>query len=375
MTTAPRPTSAPGAPGACAACQRRSWLLATLGVLLDYRSRDRARLLELLALDDETLLAAIGGRRRHELKAAYAEFDPHKAARGSQIESMCRHDPRFPTMLSGEWKPHLLNVAGGVARLSALTSAPVAAIVGTPRATDYGMEMAKSVARGLAASGVTIATGVTDGVAVAAQAGALEAGGGSTLLVMGGGLDVACPARRRSLYERVLRRGCALTELPCGWPARRWAQAASERIVAGLAALTIVVEADASEPELAVARMAQALGRTVAAIPGRVTSRASRGPHELLLGGAHLVRGPHDALELLCGVDAPAGARARAERIGLEPRLAATLERVGAGDDTPDRLMRAGVSSAEVLLDLSELELLGLLARGDGGRYVPRNGL
>jgi len=325
--------------------------------------------MELLALDDEPLLKAIAGRRRAELAARYEQFDHRKVPRDSAVECVCRHDRRYPRRLDGRWAPGMLNVLGGLARFDQLTSAAVVAIVGSRRATDYGMEMAKCIARGLAASGVTVASGLTDGVAVAAQAGALEVGGATTV-VMGGGLDVACPARRRSLYERVTQRGCAVAELPCGSPARRWAQVASERTIAGLAELTVVVEADESPGELAGASIARALGRTVAAVPGRVTSRASCGTNALLIEGAHLVRGPDDALELLGCTDAPAAATGRAA--SLDPRLKGTLERVGAGEDTPDKLTREDGDAAEVLLALSELELIGLLARGDGGRYVPR---
>jgi DNA processing protein len=155
---------------------------------------------------------------------------------------------------------------------------------------------------------------------------------------------------------------------------QRWGQVAGERILARLAGLTIVVEAQDTPDELGVARIAQALGRAVAAVPGRVTSPGSGGPHALLIGGAHLVKGPADALELLCGPDAlsnsPTGTQAE-----LEPRLRATLERVGAGRDTPEKLTEGGQDAGEVLLALSELELMGLLARGDGGRYVPRDAL
>ena len=250
--------------------------------------------------------------------------------------------------------------------------------------------------RGLSASGVTVTAGLSDGIAVAAQAGALEADG-KTLMVMEGGLDVACPARRRALYRRALKSGCAVTELPCGYRSRLWCQTACERIVVGLAQLTIVVEADEHPGELLGARIAQALGRAVAAVPGRVTSPASRGTHALLMEGVPLVRGPGDALDLLYGehaaretdgsprtVDkpprtrtgAPARPDARESRAAkLEPRLKATLEQVGAGRDTPAKLTTRGEDPGEVLLTLSELELVGLLTRGDGGRYVPRESL
>jgi DNA processing protein len=345
-----------------------------LSAPLEYLSRREGRLIGLLAIEDEELLQAVGGRRRVELKARYGQFDPKVLRRAEGVQAVCRHDCRYPRALNGAAAPRMLNVAGGVQRLRELTDAPSVAIVGSRRATDYGMEMAKSIARGLAASGVTVTSRLADGIAVAAHAGALEADG-KTVAVMSGGLDVACPAKRRSLYERIRREGCAVAELPCGCGTRRWGAMASERIVAGLARLTVVVEADESPAELAGARMAQTLERTVAAVPGRVTSPASRGTHALLMSGAHLVRGPGDALELLYGISVSAATTVREAPAKLEPSLSATLEWVGAGRDTPDKLTNDGVDAGEVLLALSELELMGLLTRSDGGRYVLRDPL
>jgi DNA processing protein len=362
---------------ACGQCLRRSWLLAALSASLDYRCHDLARLFELLALSDEDLMRAVGGRRREELRGRYLQLDAKSVDATHRARAVCRHDPRYPAALKGTWAPPMLNVGGAVDRLAELTARPVVAIMGTRRATDYGIEMAKSVARGLAAAGVTVTGGLTDGIAMSAHAGALEARGGSVAVVPGG-LDVGCPARRRSLCERVMRSGCAVSELPRDCAPRRWGQAASERIVAGLATLTVVVEANEDPGELGGARLAQALGRTVAAVPGRVTSPASRGAHALLMAGARLVRGPADVLELLfdggnCGATpAPAPAPARA---ALEPRLRRIFERVGEGADTPEKLAGDAPHAADALLALSELELLGLLARGDGGRYVPRDAL
>jgi DNA processing protein len=359
---------------ACAACLRRSWLLGALGAPLDYRCREPERLMDLLALDDLALLGALGGKRRPELTTRYERFTPHEVTRARDVGEVCRHDRRFPGALTGAWAPRMLHVAGGIESLAEVTSRPIVAIIGSSRATDYGIEIAKSLARGLAVSGVTIVSGLADGIAAAAQSGALEVKS-RTAAVIDGGLDVACPARWRSLWERITRAGCAVSELPCGCRARRSGRLASTRTIVGLAAMTIVVEADESPGELAGARIARALGRTVAAIPGRVTSPTSRGTHELLIAGASLVRGPGDALELLSGLDPSTQVTASQARTELEPRLRVTLERVGAGRDTPDKLTRSGMSAAEALLALSELELLGLLARGDGGRYVPRGPL
>ncbi len=261
-------------------------------------------------------------------------------------------------------------VRGGVARLMRLTSQPVVAIVGTSRATDYGIEMARTLARGLAISGVTVAGEVTDGIGRAALEGALQAGE-AALAALAGGVDIATPARHRSLLQRIASHGTAVSELPCGTPARRWSSAAAQRISVALADVTVVVEADDSARGLRAARLAERLGRPVAAVPGRVSSRASSGSNTLLREGAMLVRGPGDVLELLPCADGHSDVGPTA-RDRLRPQLRDVLERVGEGLDTAERLTRGRPDAGELLQALSELELLGLLARGDGGRYVPR---
>jgi DNA processing protein len=393
----------PNATGACVECLRHSWLLALLSTRLGYQARDRVRLLALLALGDEQLIQAIGGRRRRELRERYARFAPGQVRSGPGVETICRHRRGYPGGLvrAGERAPWMLYVAGGaVGRLEELSAAPAVAIVGSRQATDYGMEMARSLARGLSASGVTVVGSLADGIAVAAQEGALEAGG-KALTVLDGGLDVACPARRRALHGRLLGAGCVVGELPCRCKPQNWCDTARERTVVGLAQLTIFVEADENPAELQGAQIARALGRTVAAIPGRVTSPVSQGTHALLLDGAALVRGPGDALELLYAGIAPRdplgdphalpsaprgtdtqlstgawrGTGTTPGAAALEPRLQATLEQVGAGRDTPAKLSAASADAGEALLALGELELMGLLTRGDGGRYVPRQSL
>jgi DNA processing protein len=369
---------APPATGACAACLRRSWLLSALSGPLEYCARDRGRLIELLALGDAELLQALAGRRATELKDEYARFGVEQPAHAEGVEAICRHCRGYPRVLDGRAAPHMLEVAGGARRLARLTAAPMVALVGSRAPSDYGIEIARGLARGLAASGVGVVASFTDGIAVAAHAGALEVGTGS-VAVMGGGLGVSCPPRRRSLYERVTRGGCAVSELPLDCAGRRWGQLASERIVVELGLLTVVVEADTAADDLAAARIALALGRTVAAIPGRVTSPLSRGTHALLMAGASLVRGPRDVLELLGPIETPRPfGKARPGHGGVDtharlpPALRTTLAHVGTGYDTPDKLARAGGDDSELLLALSQLELMGLLVRGDGGRYLPR---
>lgn len=357
----------PGERGACATCRRRSWLLAELGGLLDCNTRADGRLFDLLALGDDELIAALGGHRRHELQASYARFSPADAMRDERVLEVCRHDSVYPQALSAcTSAPATLYVLGGRERLARLTARPVVAVVGTSRATDYGIEMAASLARGLAASGVTVAGELTGEIGAAALTGAMHAQ--AALAVLAGGVDVAAPARRRALLARIEDGAAAVGELPCGTRSRRWSYAATARTVVALAELTIVVEADCTPRELASARLARRLGRPVAAVPGRVTSRASRGSNALLRDGASLVRDAGDALDLLGHGDGRLRPTRDTEQ-SLSPRLRELLERVGEGFDTPARL--GGDDPGELLHALSELELLGLLARGDGGRYVP----
>jgi DNA processing protein len=375
--------------GACPSCLRRAWLLRTCGVRLDFRSRDLTRFWDLLALPDRQLIDAIGGRRRAELHAAYDEFNPGhvegvgsgpaarpEGVRHEREQTICRHHPAYPhRMRNSPLAPHMLCVAGGLPRLAGMLGETVVAIAGARRATDYGMASARALARGLAAAGVTIASGLSEGIPLAAHSGALEAGG-ATLTLTAGGLDRCSPVHARALYRRLVEDGCALSELPLGTPARAWSALARARTLALLAGLVIVVEADTNPWELAFAHLAQRLEVPVGAVPGRVSSPASRGCHELIVHGATLIRDPQDALDLLYGVGArQAGDPALPPERDLSGPLAATLECIGAGHDTLERLTATGRPRDELLTSLFELELRGLVVRGDGGRYVPCGGV
>ncbi|HEX8714697.1 MAG TPA: DNA-processing protein DprA [Solirubrobacteraceae bacterium] len=367
------------AAGACADCLRRVWLLAELGAVLDCNCRADGRLLDLLELEDRELIAALGGRRRGELERRHAAFRVEQLPLADGVAAVCRHDSRCPPRAREAAGVAALHVHGDADRLGTLAAQPIVAFVGRATATDYGIATAASLARGLAAAGVTVAAGLLGEIGAAALRGALELGA-PTLGVIAGGVDSGVPVRRRAFCERLTRSGCAVAELPCGSPRRRWTALASERLLAALADVVLVVESGASANDLTGARVAAALGRAVAAVPGRVSSRASLGPHTLLRDGARLVTCVSDVLDLLCDAErriAPRETRdGRRAYDGLDATLRDVLERVGAGEDTPGRLLDDGGGDAGALLRaLGELELMGLLARGDGGRYVPRDPL
>jgi DNA processing protein len=359
---------------ACEECLRRSWLLGELGAVLDCNCRDDGRLLDLLELDDRELIAALGGRRRAQLSEAHASFSRDRVVSADGAVEVCRHGDDYPPLLRSSAAATMLNVAGGAApcvRLRALTAQPVVAFVGLGASSDYGSNVAWNLARGLAASGVTVAAAPSGAIEAAALAGAIERDAGA-IAVIGGGLDVGTPVRRRSLCRRLTRTGCAVSELGAAVTRRRWSAVGCERVAALLANVAVVVEADDSARALAGARVARRHERAVAAVPGRITSRGARGAHALLRDGARLVTSAADVLELICEADGPASIeRSRASpRVDVEPHLQRVLELIGDGCDTPGRLLGAGGGAGELLRSLGELELLGLIARGDGDRYV-----
>jgi DNA processing protein len=360
--------------GICEQCERRSWLLAKLSVRLDFKARDLSRLWSVLELPDLEMIEALGGRRRDDLHAAYAEWEPAPGQAEQRPQALCRHHCEYPRSLREDaLAPHALDVRGEVERLTGMLDEKVVAIVGTRRASDYGMETARELARGLAASGVTVMSGLSEGIAMAAHEGALEAEG-ATLTVMKGGVERCSPAVCAPLYRRTLASGCAIGESHESTRARSWWQCGRIRTLALLAQLVIVVEAEEHPWELACARLAWSRARHVAAVPGRVSSPTSSGANSLLMSGARLVRGAQDALDVLYGVGVHCTSDPTVEPVRLEPHLAAVLERVSAGEDTMAKLTAHTDQSGEIAVALTELELRGALVRGDAGRYLPRGG-
>jgi DNA processing protein len=352
-------------------------LLGHVGLTLDFKVLDLPRFWRLLELSDDDLIAAVGGRRRDELGEEYGRWQPTRADAGCESHAMCVHQPPYPQSLREHaLAPRALTVRGGIDRLGDLLKRDVVAIVGTRRATDYGIETARELARGLAASGVTVASALGEGIASAAHAGALDAGG-QTLTVMAVGVEKCSPVWCGGLYNRILEGGCAISELVdrSSPRSRRWWGAACNRTLALLSQLVIVVEAGEHPWELACARVAQMHETPIAAVPGRVSSPASAGSNALLAEGARLVRGPQDALDALYGVGIrevphqPSEGSGRAAE--LDPRLMEVLEMVGNGYNTAARLASRGHAPGDIAVALIELELQGLLVRGDGGRYLP----
>lgn len=369
------PHAAPTDESACDDCLRRTWLVAALADHLARASPNGSALDAALGLSDEELTDGLTapGRRRERLRRERARVDVgrlREAARVAGLAMMCRHDVGYPASLRDLAGPPAVLHLSDAERARRLLAEPGVALVGARRASSYGLEMGRTLGRGLSAAGVTVVSGMALGVDSAAHSGALE-NGGRTIAVLAGGADVPYPPSKRALHGRLRAEALVVSELPPGFRARRWCFPARNRIIAGLARLTVVVEAAQRSGALITARLARELGREVGAVPGRATMRLAAGANALIADGAHLIAGAQDALDVACGVGVRAAPR-HGDDSALGPQLAKVLEAVEQGRDTPAALATTREETQAALAALAELELRGYLRRVPGGRYEPR---
>ncbi len=357
---------------ACDECLRRGQLLGRAAEPLSRKVDSRAGG-EIPALRNDELVAVAGLNG-----PAAAAFDPASIRAGltaAGVGSVCPHGRLYPPGLRElRDKPAALYFVGRsdlIAHLAA--GAPAVALVGSRRASPYGLEVAHTLGRDLGAAGVPVVSGMALGIDAAVHRGALE-GSGPALAVLAGGPDVTYPRTHARLHQQLRARGVVLSELPPGVTARRWAFPARNRIMAGLARMTVVVEAAKPSGTLITAERALGLGREVGAVPGRVTARVAAGANQLLREGASLVRGADDVLDEVYGPGmGPAGVRradvARNEADRLDPCARAVLEAVEAGLDADAICVRTGRPPPAVRAALAELELAGILKRNLLGAY------
>jgi DNA processing protein len=362
---------------ACDGCLSRTALLGRLAPHLERAPRTRRALRDVLSLTDDALIDALGGTQASRLRADHEAFDPgaaraHAGAAGLAV--VCRHGTGYPPLLRDDpAAPAVLHVRG-TAELADLTGhdpmppPPAVAIVGARRATTEALEVARGLGRALSAAGVTVVSGLALGVDSAAHEGALD-GGGRTIAVLATGADRIYPRTKTGLGERIAQHGLIVSELPPGTPPFRWAFPARNRIIAGLAQLTLVVEAAERSGSLITADFALQLGREVAAVPGPARSARARGGNLLLRDGAHVVLDAADVLDGLLGL--PAGTRPPAPPVAiLDPRLDEVRAAVLAGRSTAAAIASGPGELTSVLAALSELELLGEVRRTVTGSYV-----
>jgi DNA processing protein len=359
-------------PAACPPCLRRARLLAHLAPYIEKIATGApgSRSPELLRLSNEDLAAVAAPRVAAQVlagAAAVPETRLRAELAGAGCWGCCRHDPFFPAGLrDAADAPWALFGRGDPGLLERLEPEGAVTVVGARRASAYGREVARELGRELAAAGLAVVSGLAFGIDACAHRGALDSG--LTVAVLGCGADVAYPAAHRSLWRRIGERGLVLSELPPGAGAWRWTFPARNRIMAALAGMTVVVEAAERSGSLITADLAADLGRDLGAVPGPVGSRLSAAPHNLLAGGACLVRGAQDVLDAMLGPGVH-----RVERVGppLESPQRDVLEALELGAETCDAVAAALVlTGGEAAAALADLESSGYVSCSLVGVYT-----
>jgi DNA processing protein len=358
----------------CNSCLRRAFLIAHLAPRIAGLLGGRARRGSgLLALPEDELLAAAAGHGVEEalafLEALDADHERGRLAAGG-FTGLCTHAAAYPPLLRElSDPPAVLFALGRDDGFDLLRDEPAVAVVGTRAASPYGTEVAYAIGRGLGASGVPVVSGLALGIDGTAHRGCLD-GHGVPVAVVACGPNVVYPRRHRGLHERVRAAGLVLSELPPGTEPYRWSFPARNRIMAGLARMTLVVEAADPSGSLITADFAKDLGRCVAAVPGRVTSRVATGTNNLLKDGAAAIRGTEDVLDELFGVGvrvAPEPTTSAAEPD--DPLLRAVLQAADTGASVEAIARVTGRTAAATRAALGRLEAEGYLVRRDLGGW------
>lgn len=281
------------------------------------------------------------------------------------------------TLADAVYPKYLLEIADPPPLLYAtgrleLLARPALAIVGSRNATAQGMRNAEQFAAAFSAAGLTIVSGLAMGIDAAAHAGGLAAEG-STIAVLGTGVDVTYPRQNAALAARIAESGLLLSEFALGSAGAAHHFPRRNRLISGLSQGCLVVEAALASGSLITARAAAEQGREVFAIPGSIHSPLSKGCHALIKQGAKLVESAEDVLAELTGFRRTAAASTRqspAMRDDEDPLL------VHMGFDPVDVdsiCARSGLTVERVCADLLRLELGGRVAALPGGRYQRLN--
>ena len=257
------------------------------------------------------------------------------------------HDPPPGLFLRGSAEPQLL-------------SEPSVAIVGARLCSSYGSQVARMLGRELAGAGLVVVSGMARGVDGEAHRGALEAGG-ATIAVLGCGIDRDYPAAHAHLARGICGTGLVVSEYAPEVEPAPWRFPARNRIIAGLCAATVIVEARERSGALITADFALEAGREVFAVPGEITSALSAGTNALLRVGAVPLTSSADVLEAL-GIEARAPERL--ELSGHAADVLAVVSRQPAGADELGRV--SGLDAAALATALAELELAGAVVEADG---------
>jgi len=321
------------------------------------------------ALEALPNLASRGGRDYRP--APRERIEQEVAAVRSAGARYLFHDmPGYPELLGRiEGAPPILTVRGD----SQVAARPCVAMVGARNASAAAIKLARDFAHALAGEGFAVVSGLARGIDGAAHEGALPA----TIGVIASGIDIAYPPQHADLQERIASEGLLIAEQPPGTEPRGSHFPSRNRIIAGRALGTLVVEAAPKSGSLITARLAGEAGREVMAIPGSPLDARSHGCNQLIREGAVLVQAPEDVIELLSGFDGTPRSSLREaqphafggddELLADEPAdIADLLTTAPVGVD--ELVRQSGTSTGAVQMALLELEIAGRLVRHAGGR-------
>jgi DNA processing protein len=278
-------------------------------------------------------------------------------------------DPDYPALLREiPEPPPVLFALGNLA----LLGRPAVAIVGSRDHSDYGGEVARALAWGAASAGLVVVSGMARGLDAVAHTAALDSGG-TTIGVLGNGLGVIYPTANRALYERVAASGLLLTEFPPGERPTAGSFPRRNRLISGLARVTVVVEAAEGSGALITAGTALDQGRDVMVVPGNITSPSSVGANRLIRDGAEPLLSSDDLLQHYPEAvrppegfaDPPRAPKALPEGLGAGERAIAEL--LGTEPVVLDDLVgRSGRPPQELLAGLCALEIAGVVEQRPG---------
>lgn len=354
-------------------------LLVSAGV--SYGRREAALLAagsaKALAENPEAFAAQLGEKGFPAYRRALREADRRLEAIERQgMKLVVRGGKNYPQRLMQTAKPpHLLYVWGD----TQIDEPFPVAVVGTRRASAYGLRHARRIACDLAKAGVCVVSGIALGSDACAHEGALDASG-RTIAVLGGALDRFYPEENRPLMERILDAGgSVISEYPPGTKPERFSFLQRNRIIAGMSLGVLVVEGPKRSGAASTAQCALEEGREVFALPGCVDNPAAELPNRLIAEGAHLVVSARDILDTL--VIEPIGpekgeAEREEERLFVPERLSGApllvCRALLSGEkDFDDLCAAAGEDSSEMGAVLIEMEMDGLVVSQAGCMYAP----
>lgn len=305
-----------------------------------------------------------------ELTQKRATLDPDEAwqkLKEAGVGLVSLDDERYPPLLKEIYSPPLALYARGKIEL---LQSPIMAVVGTRAPSSYGRGVLPAFVETLAAAGLTIASGLAQGIDALAHRAALEAGG-NTLAVLGSGLDQIFPKINEPLAKAILEQGgLIISEYPLGMPPLKQHFPARNRIIAGLSLGVFVVESREPGGSLITAQHGLESGREIFALPGPVGRATSAGTNRLIQQGAKLVRHGQDILEELALPAATAELRSALENLNAEEQnVLQILETEPLHIDTI--IKKAKLKPAQANALLTALELKGAV-RNNGGNIYER---